>query len=51
MTRGDVYMIDFGIPYVSEPGRHRPVVIVQSDKDNLNALNTRIVVPHYVVKD
>ena len=45
MTRGDVYMIDFGIPYGSEPGRHRPVVIVQSDKDNLNALNTRIVVP------
>ena len=32
MTRGDVYMIDFGIPYGSEPGRHRPVVIVQSDK-------------------
>ena len=45
MTRGDVYMIDFGIPYGSEPGRRRPVVIVQSDKDNLNALNTRIVVP------
>lgn len=45
MTRGDVYMLDFGIPYGSEPGMHRPVVIVQSDKENLNELNTKVVVP------
>ncbi|MDY6399005.1 MAG: type II toxin-antitoxin system PemK/MazF family toxin [Treponema sp.] len=45
MTRGDVYMLDFGIPFGSEPGMRRPVVIIQSDKDNLNKLNTKVVVP------
>jgi mRNA interferase MazF len=45
MIRGDIYMLDFGIPFGSEPGRRRPVVIIQADKDNLNNLNTKIVVP------
>ena len=45
MTRGDVYMLDFGVPFGSEPGMRRPVVIVQSDKENLNGLNTKVVVP------
>ena len=36
MTRGDVYMLDFGVPFGSEPGMRRPVVIIQSDKENLN---------------
>lgn len=45
MTRGDVYMLDFGVPFGSEPGMRRPVVIIQSDKENLNNLNTRLVVP------
>lgn len=45
MTRGDVYMLDFCIPFGSEPGRRRPVVIIQADKENLNNLNTKVVVP------
>ena len=45
MTRGDIYMLDFGIPYGSEPGMRRPVVIIQSDKENLNGLNTKVVIP------
>ena len=45
MTRGDVYMLDFGIPAGSEPGMRRPVIIIQSDKKNLNRLNTKIVFP------
>ena len=45
MTRGDIYMLDFGIPFGSEPGRRRPVVIIQADKENLNNLNTKVVVP------
>ncbi|MBR0495853.1 MAG: type II toxin-antitoxin system PemK/MazF family toxin [Treponema sp.] len=45
MTRGDVYMLDFGIPFGSEPRMRRPVVIIQADKENLNGLNTKIVVP------
>ena len=45
MTRGDRYMLDFGIPFGSEPRRRRPVVIIQADKENLNNLNTKVVVP------
>ena len=45
MTRGDIYLLDFGIPFGSEPGMCRPVVIIQSDKENLNNLNTKVVVP------
>lgn len=36
MTRGDIFMLDFGVPFGSEPGYRRPVVIVQSDKENNN---------------
>ena len=45
MTRGDIYMLDFGIPFGSEPGRRRPVVIIQANKENLDNLNTKVVVP------
>ncbi len=45
MTRGDIFMLDFGVPFGSEPGYRRPVVIIQSDKENLNNLNTTVVVP------
>ena len=45
MTRGDIYMLDFGIPFGSESGRRRPVVIIQADKENLDNLNTKVVVP------
>lgn len=45
MTRGDVYMLDFGIPFGSEPGMRRPVIIIQADKDNLNGLNQKVVIP------
>lgn len=44
MTRGDIYMLDFGIPFGSEPGRRRPVVIIQADKENLDNLNTKVIV-------
>ena len=45
MTRGDICMLDFGIPFGSEPGMRRPVVIIQADKNNLNNLNTTVVIP------
>ena len=38
-------MLDFGIPFGSEPGMRRPVVIIQADRENLNGLNTKLVVP------
>ncbi len=30
MTRGEIYMMDFGIPIGSEPGYRRPVIIIQA---------------------
>ena len=45
MTRGDIYMLNFGIPFGSKPVRRPPVVIIQADKENLNNLNTKVVVP------
>ena len=29
MTRGDIYMMNFGMPFGSEPGFIRPVIIIQ----------------------
>lgn len=45
MIRGEIYMMDFGIPIGSEPGYRRPVIIIQSEKENLQNLNTTIVIP------
>ena len=45
MIRGDIYMLDFGIPFGSAPGYRRPVIIIQSNKENLDNLNTTIVIP------
>lgn len=45
MIRGEIYMMNFGVPFGSEPGYRRPVIVVQSNKDNLNKLNTTIVIP------
>ena len=30
MIRGDIFMLDFGIPFGSEPGFRCPVIIIQS---------------------
>ena len=45
MIRGDIWWADFGIPFGSEPGFRRPVVIIQSDAFNRSQLNTVVVVP------
>ena len=45
MTRGDIWWADFGIPFGSEPGFKRPVLIVQNDDFNRSKINTIIVVP------
>ena len=34
MIRGDIWWADFGIPFGSEPGFRRPVLIIQSDAFN-----------------
>lgn len=45
MTRGEIWMLDFGYPFGSEPGYLRPVVLVQTDELNNSLLNTTLVVP------
>ncbi|MDR0475354.1 MAG: type II toxin-antitoxin system PemK/MazF family toxin [Treponema sp.] len=45
MTRGEIWWIDYGIPYGSEPGYRRPGIILQNDFFNSSNINTTIVIP------
>jgi mRNA interferase MazF len=45
MTRGEIWWVDYGIPYGSEPGYRRPVIIIQNDFFNNSKINTTIAVP------
>jgi mRNA interferase MazF len=45
MIHGDIWWADFGIPFGSEPGFRRPVVIIQSDSFNKSQINTVVVIP------
>ncbi len=45
MIRGEIWMVDFGVPFGSEPGFKRPAIIVQSDAFNLTSMHTTIVIP------
>jgi mRNA interferase MazF len=45
MTRGEIWWVDYGIPYGSEPGYRRPVIIMQNDFFNHSKIKTTIVAP------
>ena len=45
MTRGEIWWAQFGIPYGSEPGFTRPVLIVQDDDFNESKIKTVVVLP------
>jgi mRNA interferase MazF len=45
MTRGEIWWVDYGIPYGSEPGYRRPVIILQNDFFNTSKINTTVVIP------
>ena len=45
MTRGELWWADFGVPFGSEPGYRRPVIILQNDFFNKSNINTTIVIP------
>jgi len=45
MIRGEIWWADLGIPFGSEPGYRRPVIIVQDDSFNRSKINTTVVVP------
>ncbi|MEI7013466.1 type II toxin-antitoxin system PemK/MazF family toxin [Leptospira licerasiae] len=44
MIRGEIWWVDLGIPFGSEPGFKRPVLIVQDDSFNESNIDTVIVV-------
>jgi mRNA interferase MazF len=45
MIRGEIWWADFGLPFGSEPGFRRPVLIIQDDAFNKSKINTVIVIP------
>jgi mRNA interferase MazF len=45
MIRGEIWWADFGIPFGSEAGFRRPVLIVQSDAFNESRIKTIVVLP------
>ncbi len=45
MIRGEIWWADFGIPFGSETGFRRPVLIIQDDSFNRSKINTVIVIP------
>lgn len=45
MTRGELWWADFGIPFGSETGFRRPVLIIQDDAYTRSRLNTVVVLP------
>ena len=45
MIRGEIWWAEFGIPYGSEVGYNRPVLIVQDDGFNESRIKTIVVLP------
>jgi mRNA interferase MazF len=45
MIRGEIWWAEFGIPYGSEAGFYRPVLIVQDDAFNESSIKTIVVLP------
>jgi len=45
MIRGEIWQAEFGIPYGSEIGYNRPVLIVQDDTFNESRIRTVVVLP------
>ena len=45
MIRGEIWQAEFGIPYGSEIGYSRPVLIVQDDGFNESRIKTIVVLP------
>jgi len=45
MMRGELWWVDLGLPYGSEPAYRRPVLIIQNDFFNNSRINTTVIVP------
>jgi mRNA interferase MazF len=45
MIRGEIWWADFGIPFGSEPGFRRPVLVLQNDEFNKSNIGTVVAIP------
>lgn len=45
MTRGEIWLVDFGVPAGSEAGYRRPAVVMQNDDFNRSNIQTSVVIP------
>jgi mRNA interferase MazF len=45
VRRGEVWWVDFGLPFGSEPGYRRPALLVQADALNKSSIGTVLLVP------
>lgn len=45
MIRGEIWWVDFGEPFGSEPAWLRSAVVVQSDDFNKSSMHTTVVIP------
>ncbi|MBR3812647.1 MAG: type II toxin-antitoxin system PemK/MazF family toxin [Spirochaetaceae bacterium] len=45
MTRGEIWLVDFGVPMGSEVGYRRPAVVMQNNDFNASNIGTCIVIP------
>jgi mRNA interferase MazF len=45
VNRGEIWWVDFGQPFGSEPGYRRPALVLQADAFNRSLIQTVIVVP------
>ena len=39
MTRGEIWWVDLGVPFRSEPGFKRPVIIIKKNEDKESQLS------------
>lgn len=45
MTRGEIWLVDFGVPAAGEAGFRRPAVVMQNDDFNRSRIQTSVVIP------
>ena len=45
MRRGEIWWVDFGQPFGSEPGFRRPALVIQADPFNESLIATVLLVP------
>ena len=45
MTRGEIWLVDFGVPMGSAAGYRRPAVVLQNDDFNKSNIGTTVVIP------